>query len=332
MERETTLSQSIRTADVNADYDAACKRILSEKIILAWIMKSSLAEYRDLDVKEIAAKYIEGEPTVGETPVHQDETNPRIKGSNTEDTSINEGTVTYDILFRAIAPSSGDPIALIINVEAQNDFNPGYPLLKRGIYYCGRMLSAQHGTEFANSHYEKVKKVYSIWVCMKPDKNWENTITRYSIQEENLVGDAHADIASYDLISLVMLCLGPAAGGGEADVLKLLDVLLSAEVEPRKKLQVMRDEFDIPMTQKFAEEVTEMCNLSKGVMEKGIEKGIEQGLEQGLAKGMEQGIEKGILRSVRAAMESLKVPAEQAMDILQVPSNERDTIRKALES
>lgn len=311
MERETTLAQSIRTADVNADYDAACKRILSEKIILAWIMKAALAECRDLDVKEIAEKYIEGEPAVGETPVHQDETNPRIKGSNTEDTSINEGTVTYDILFRAVAPGSGEPIALIINVEAQNDFNPGYPLLKRGIYYCGRMLSAQHGTEFANSHYEKVKKVYSIWVCMKPNEGWKNTITRYSIREENLVGNAHADIASYDLISLVMLCLGPAAGGGEVEVLKLLDVLLSAEVEPQKKQQVLQNEFNIPMTKKLAEEVSEMCNLSRGVMEKGRLNGL--------------------LDSVRALMDSAQISAEKAMDMLKISKEDRVALKESLE-
>lgn len=311
MERETALAQSIRTADVNADYDAACKRILSEKIILAWIMKAALAEYRDLDVKEIAEKYIEGEPAVGETPVHQDETNPRIKGSNTEDTSINEGTVTYDILFRAVAPGSGEPIALIINVEAQNDFNPGYPLLKRGIYYCGRMLSAQHGTEFANSHYEKVKKVYSIWVCMKPNEGWKNTITRYSIREENLVGNAHADIASYDLISLVMLCLGPAAGGGEVEVLKLLDVLLSAEVEPQKKQQVLQNEFNIPMTKKLAEEVSEMCNLSRGVMEKGRLNGL--------------------LDSVRALMDSAQISAEKAMDMLKISKEDRVALKESLE-
>lgn len=311
MERETTLAQSIRTADVNADYDAACKRILSEKIILAWIMKAALAEYRNLDVKEVAAKYIEGEPTVGETPVHQDETNHRIKGSNTEDTSINEGTVTYDILFRAVAPGSGEPIALIINVEAQNDFNPGYPLLKRGIYYCGRMLSAQHGTEFANSHYEKVKKVYSIWVCMKPNEGWKNTITRYSIREENLVGNAHADIASYDLISLVMLCLGSAAGGGEVEVLKLLDVLLSAEVEPQKKQQVLQNEFNIPMTKKLAEEVSEMCNLSRGVMEKGRLNGL--------------------LDSVRALMDSAQISAEKAMDMLKISKEDRVALKESLE-
>ena len=38
-------------------------------------MKSCLQEYQGLDVKEIAEKYIEGQPSVGETPVYPDETN-----------------------------------------------------------------------------------------------------------------------------------------------------------------------------------------------------------------------------------------------------------------
>lgn len=40
MELETTISKSIRTGDDRANYDAACKQLLSEKIILAWIVKS----------------------------------------------------------------------------------------------------------------------------------------------------------------------------------------------------------------------------------------------------------------------------------------------------
>jgi len=40
--------------------DAACKRLLAIRIILAWIMKSCLEEYRDFDVNEIAEKFIEG--------------------------------------------------------------------------------------------------------------------------------------------------------------------------------------------------------------------------------------------------------------------------------
>ena len=62
METETTIARSIRATDERTRYDAACKRLLSEKIILAWIMKSCLEEYRDCTVEEIAERYIEGEP------------------------------------------------------------------------------------------------------------------------------------------------------------------------------------------------------------------------------------------------------------------------------
>ena len=47
MEVETTLAKGIETAGENVRYDAACRRLLSEKSILAWIMKSCLEEYRD---------------------------------------------------------------------------------------------------------------------------------------------------------------------------------------------------------------------------------------------------------------------------------------------
>ena len=52
MDTETTMAQGLYGADTNARYDAACKRVLSEKFILAWIMKSCLEEYRDCNVRE----------------------------------------------------------------------------------------------------------------------------------------------------------------------------------------------------------------------------------------------------------------------------------------
>lgn len=116
-------------------------------------MKNCLEEYRDCDVDEIAGKYIEGTPQVGEVAAAPDESNrsSMIQGAGNEDASLTEGTVAYDIRFLAVAPVSGELIRLIINIEAQNDFYPGYPLVKRGIYYCSRMISAQYGTEFTNS-------------------------------------------------------------------------------------------------------------------------------------------------------------------------------------
>lgn len=165
-------------------------------------MKGCVDEYSECSVDEIAEKYIEGTPEVGTVGVHVDDTNrlPRtpevITGSNNEDSTLTEGTVHYDVRFDAIAPTSThdaasqDVIRLIINVEAQTAFNPGYPLTKRAIYYCSRMVSAQHGPIFKKSEYEKIRKVYSIWVCTKPSDEFQNTLTRYSICPEQLIGNA----------------------------------------------------------------------------------------------------------------------------------------------
>ena len=279
MHTDTTIAKNIRVIDEKASYDAACKRLLSEKIILAWIMKNCLEEYRDCDVDEIAGKYIEGTPQVGEVAVAPDESSyvSMIQGAGSQDTSLTEGTVTYDIRFLAIAPVSGELIRLIINIEAQNDFYPGYPLIKRGIYYCSRMISAQYGTEFTKSHYENIKKVYSIWICMNPPKNRENSITRYYIAEENLVGSVKERKADYDLMAAVMICLGREDDSG-TDLLKLLNVLLSTETDSQDKCQILEEDFHIRMTESLESEVSLMCNLSKGVEEKGIEKGRQEGI------------------------------------------------------
>ncbi|MDE6873624.1 MAG: hypothetical protein K2P87_04115 [Lachnospiraceae bacterium] len=282
MNTDTTISKNIRVADEKASYDAACKRLLSEKIILAWIMKNCLDEYRDCDVNEIAGKYIEGTPQVGEVAVAPDESNKAsvIHGTGNEDASLTEGTITYDIRFYAIAPVSGELIRLIINIEAQNDFYPGYPLIKRGIYYCSRMISSQYGTEFTRSHYEKIKKVYSIWICMNPPKNRENSITRYYIKEENLAGSVKERKADYDLMAAVMICLGKE--DSSTSVLKLLNILLSTETDSGDKCRRLEEDFNIAMTQALESEVSLMCNLSKGVEEKGIEKGRQEGRQEGI--------------------------------------------------
>ncbi len=327
MDIETTAAQGLHVTDDSAGYDAACKRVLSEKAILARIMKSCLEEYKECAVSDIAEKYIEGQPQVSAVPVLPDEDSTVISGMDTEDKSVREGSVTYDIRFRAIAPSSGEQIALIINVEAQNDFYPGYPLIKRGIYYCSRMISSQYGREFTGPHYEKIKKVYSIWICMNPPKVRENTITRYRLVEEHLVGEAMESVRNYDLLSIVMLCLGGPDGENYDGVLRMLDVLLSNETSEAEKRKILQDDYDIQMTRTMEQEVSVMCNLSKGIMEKGITKGRVEGRSEGMAKGMTN----GILSAIKSLMETMGMTIEQAMAALKVPEDEKQKYMDLLE-
>ena len=331
MDEETTISQGLRVTDDNARYDAACKRVLSEKAILARIMKSCLEEYKDCDVNDIAERYIEGQPKVSEVPVLPDEAAPVITGMDTADKSIREGTINYDIRFRAIVPDSDDQIALIINVEAQNRFNPGYPLVKRGIYYCSRMISAQYTKEFTGSQYGEIKKVCSIWVCMSPPGERKNTITRYRLTEEHLIGEAVEPVRNYDLLSIIMLCLGGPDGDNYDGVLRMLDVLLSSETGEAEKRRILQDDYDIQMTRTMEKEVSIMCNLSAGVEEKGIAKGMAKGLAKGRVEGRAEGITDTYLASIKSLMEEMSMSAEKAMSVLRIPEAERPKYLELLE-
>ena len=195
MEHKTKVAEDLELTEAQARYDAACKRLLSHKVFLAWILKSCLDEYKDSDIETIES-YIEDTPQVGEVPVGEDATNrarpagETVAGRSTEYRTLTEGSVTYDIRFYAQAPRDGTLMEIIVNVEAQNKYNPGYPLIKRGVYYVSRMISAQNGVDFKNGEYGKLKKVCSIWICLNAPKERRNSITRYTLREEQLVGNS----------------------------------------------------------------------------------------------------------------------------------------------
>ena len=70
-QEENYLAQSISQVDADARYDEGVKRLLANKSILAVIMKECVPEYHGCTVREIAEKYIEGEPQIGAVGVHR---------------------------------------------------------------------------------------------------------------------------------------------------------------------------------------------------------------------------------------------------------------------
>lgn len=170
MTQKTIFAKTLEAVDDKARLDEACKQLLSNKMVLAWIMKHTMEEYADFEVNEIVEHYIEGKPKISHVTVHRNSPTDKevgsINGDDTIDKTIEEGMVFFDIRFRAIFPRGEESITLLINVEAQNDFYPGYSLVKRGVYYCSHMISGQYGKEFLGKNYDEIKKVYSIWICI----------------------------------------------------------------------------------------------------------------------------------------------------------------------
>ena len=213
--------------ETKKSYDAACKEVLADRYILANILKECVEEFSGESIDYIATVCIQGSPEIGTIPVRADESvRLQLEGLNTEDTSLTEAVVHYDIRFRAILPREERSIKLIINVEAQNNFSPGYSLLKRAMYYCCRLVSAQYGTVFTHSSYDDMEKVYSIWICTNPGAQWEYTITKYAMQECNLIGNAQAKPEEYDLIVPIMVCLGKKKYRELQGLFRLLNMVL----------------------------------------------------------------------------------------------------------
>ncbi len=261
---ENQLAHMITQTEFDSDYDKTAKKLLANKQILAQIMKGCVDEYSECSVDEIAEKYIEGTPEVGTVGVHVDDTNrpPKvpevITGSNNEDSTLTEGTVRYDVRFDAIAPT------------AAND-------------------AAQHGPIFKKSEYGKIRKVYSIWVCTKPSDEFQNTLTRYSIRPEQLIGNAAEKSENYDLMSVVTICLGKPDTENYTGILKFLDVLLSSSRAATEKKKILEEEFGVAMSEELEREVLIMCNLSQGVKAEGREEGIGIGEMRMLIKQVRKG-------------------------------------------
>ena len=302
--------------DNNASYDTLAKRILSRKVILARILKYTVPEFADCSLEDIAGKYIEGDPTADINTIPLDDT-LYIKGSQNESNSPNEKVVTFDIIFEAIAPDTGKPIQLIINVEPQKAANPGYPIIKRALYYTSRLISSQKEKYFVGDDYAKICKVYSIWVIMDATQERSNLIQRFKLTEELLHGCFHENVKNYDLMTIILLYLGE--GEMSHDLLKMLHLIFLDLLKTEQKEAILLDDYGIKLTRDMREEMERMG----GLMQPAVDMAVKKIVNETVKKAVAEKEEKDMLTSIRNLMDSMKWSAQQAMDALKIPESEQ---------
>lgn len=253
----TELKNAVLATDRDAQYDNSAKRLIAHKIILARILIKTVEKFKGMDPLEVAA-LIEGIPYISTVPVELGLTNAvhfqngkRIVGFNTENQELNEGLVRFDIVFYVRMKDGLSQI--IINVEAQKDEPSDYEILNRAVFYVSRLVSSQKERDFENSSYDDIKSVYSIWICMN--------IIMIGLAKELPEHDE-----TYELH-------------------RLLGALLSRELTIDEKLDIIGNEYDIPLEENFRKDMSTMCNLSQGVKEEGIAIGRREGLEEGRREG-----------------------------------------------
>lgn len=297
----------------NASYDATAKGFIARKVFLARILKRCVKEFRKCSLEDIASRYIEGTPEVSSVPLAPDLTNaPRkIIGDNVEYKTLTEGTTTFDIRFVAYAPDTKEPIKIILNIEAQKKHNPGYSLIKRGIFHGSRLISSQYSVEFEEPDFDDVKKVVSIWLCMTSPGDKESGIAEYSFRERRIAGKLFRnDKKDYDLIQVVMVYIGKS-DEIEDDFLKMLHLLFRARLKAGEKTRRLKDDFGIVLDHNMRKELNIMCNLSEGIAEEAKEEGVKEGENKATA------------RHLKHIMHKMHLTLEDAMDMLEIPEADR---------
>ncbi len=285
----TELKNAVKATDSKAQYDTSAKRLLGQKSILAHILVKTVDEFKGMNPKDVV-DCIEGTPHISTVSVEPGLTNAaseksgeRLVGFNTENEEINEGLVRFDIVFYVRMPSIDgrkDGLSqIIINVEAQKDEPKGYEILNRAIFYVSRLISSQKERDFENSSYDDIKRVYSIWVCMNMD---ESSMSHVHLTKEDLIG-SYEWKGNLDLLNIIMLGLAKELPEHDEtyELHRLLGALLSQELTIDEKLNIIGNEYDIPIEENFRKDVSVMCNLSQGIEEKGIAIGRAEG-EAGL--------------------------------------------------
>lgn len=305
MEVREPISQYLSWYQGISDYDVACIHLLSLKIILAHILKSYIDEFMDFDIDKVV-QCIDGEPEMRNMALFADQPN-LVRNGNTVDKTFQEGINYFDIIFYAFVPQGKEKIKLILNIETQKDYYPGYSLLKRAIYYGCRLISSQQGKEFENPHFNDMEKVYSIWVCPHPPQYKENTINKYSIKEDCLTGEIKEKKAMYDMMTIIMIHLSATHECLETNIIRLLNTLITNDKTYDEKIAIFEKEYGIKTNYQMEREVKNMYTLGRYVLEEGIEKGIDL----------------NFIESIKNLMKNLHINMNEAMDLLNTPAEKR---------
>ena len=281
------IKKSISVTDKDAQYDEKAKNLLGHKIILAHILVKTIDEFKGMNPKDVV-QYIEGEPYISTVPVDAGSTNvekeqdgEKVIGLNTENSELNEGMVRFDIIFYVQMKDGLSQV--IVNIEAQKTEPSAYDIINRAVFYVSRMISSQKGREFVNSNYNDIKRVYSIWVCMNMSQNCMNYI---HLTQESVVG-TYQWKGDIDLANIVLIGLAEDLPEKEEkyELHRLLGALLSAKLDVNTKLDIIGNEFDIPLESDIRKDVNDMCNLSQGIKEQAHAEGLAEAVIKLSKKG-----------------------------------------------
>ena len=263
---------TLATAD-QEKYDASVKAIFSQPPIIASILRMAVQEFAGMSVEEILPYIIEVSDGI---PV-DDTSAGALRNLPQQQTSLLGKLITYDLFIKVRNPSAGAMnVYLFFDFEFQNEYRKstlGYAPLKRSWAYVARELDGQLGVLAENTDYGSLQKAYSIWICNDHVPSEEqNSMTRYHIVKEDVIGHSVDVPEDYDLMEVIMIRRGDATA--DEEIFDFLNGIFNSEIETVRKY-AGRDKV-------VEAEVKKMGGFGAALAEKKLEEGEVRGTEKTL--------------------------------------------------
>ena len=221
MKTAKVLLKDLSITELKSQYDLNARYLLANKNILARILAGCVREFSTMTPEEIIP-FIGDDIHIGSVRTEPGMTNGRIRGIQREDYTPEEGRIFFDLLFTVNLPDR-ENIRIFVNIEMENSHFPQQALLSRSIYYPVRELSSQGGRNFSltRQEYDRLRKVYSIWILMNVPEYMADTIKTIRLQDHTIYGNDYVLPGSYDLMETILIGVGKK----ESDISGLPDLL-----------------------------------------------------------------------------------------------------------
>lgn len=241
---------------------------------------------------------------------------------NSELSGLDTGLVRLDTLIEAVIPGEKKRIRIRFNIETQAIANPGYLITNRAQTYAAMLLATQNKDCTGSRKYANLRKVYTVWVCLNPTDDCENTVEHYGI----LPYPSNVPSTTIpSLMEIVMIHLCKTYSDAGPSITDLLNLIFSVGTDDEKRQTVLKSRYKLEVDLELIREVRQMTDWITEAREIGLEEGYEQGIEKGIKQ--ERNRHKNLLAdSVLRAMQRNNLDKNSAMDLICVPEEYWDDV------
>ena len=289
--------------------DEELKDRLMNKEILAYIASQFVDDFAHMSWKQVL-------------PYLEDPLGGGVSKGDRESSASGHGSVRYDILVRLRSPKGKDKrIGVLLNIEGQNEVRSYEAVKRRMLSYTCRLVSEQKEDVFTNDRYEDLAEVVSVWIFLRPAEKDQGRVVEWSMAGRQLSDLDESDTrwkGGLKGLKVVAVCVPDQKHVQSKTVADLLGVYLDPGLSPGERSERLKDGWDVELPPQTEEDT-------------GMFEGAGRSLwKEGRQLGREEGKEATLLENIQSLVKRLHLSTEQAMDVLDIPPEEREGIRKKL--